>query len=60
MVIEFYVKNVYGKELLYVKDEQQREIIKNLTNKETINDFDINNFKKLGIEFVEVLAPRKK
>ena len=59
MKIEYYIKNVYGKELIYVKDEELKTIISNLIGKQTINDFDIKNFEKLGIEFVEVLPPRK-
>ena len=58
MIIEYYIKNVYGNELIYVKDEQLKKIISNLLGKKTINKKDIANFKSLGITFKEVLPPR--
>lgn len=58
MIIEYYVKTVYGNELIYIKDEQLRKTISNLLAKKTINKKDIHNFERLGITFKEVLAPR--
>lgn len=58
MIIEYYVKSVYGNELIYVKDEQLKKIISNLLGKKTINKKDIHNFERLGITFKEVLPPR--
>ncbi len=58
MIIEYYIKNVYGNELIYIKDEQLKKIISNLLGKKTINQKDINNFEILGISFKEVLPPR--
>lgn len=58
MIIEYYIKNVYGNELIYVKDEQLKRVIANLTGKKTISQKDIANFKVLGITFKEVLPPR--
>lgn len=58
MIIEYYIKNIYGNELIYVKDEQLRKTISNLIGKKTINKKDIHNFEILGISFKEVLAPR--
>lgn len=58
MIIEYYVKSVYGNELIYIKDEQLKKIISNLIGKKTINKKDIHNFESLGISFKEVLPPR--
>ena len=58
MIIEYYTKNVYGNELIYVKDEHLKKAISNLLGKKTINKKDIANFKSLGITFKEVLPPR--
>lgn len=58
MIIEYYVKTVYGNDLIYIKDEQLKKIISNLLGKKTINKKDIANFKSLGITFKEVLPPR--
>lgn len=57
-MISYYVKNVYGKETLYVKDPVIAQAITNVTGKLTIDDGDIKAFGVLGITFVEVLAPR--
>jgi len=51
MKIELITKLVFGDDLIYVKDENLREIISSLTKKKTLEISDIENFKKLGIEF---------
>jgi len=56
--ITFYQQEAYGNTLLYVANPFQRLVIQELTGKKTINDIDINNFKKLGLEFEEVTKPR--
>ena len=50
MKIELITKKDY-KERIYVKDEKLKEIISSLTKKKTLEISDIENFKKLGIEF---------
>ena len=50
MKIELIIKKDY-KERIYVKDENLKEIISSLTKKKTLEISDIENFKKLGIEF---------
>jgi len=56
MEIEFYKKNVYGKENLYIKNKEQATIISGLTGKKTISEDDIENLEKLGLELNHVLA----
>ena len=50
MIIELIVKKDF-QERIYVKDENLKEIISSLTKKKTLEISDIENFKKLGIEF---------
>ena len=50
MKIELIIKKDY-QERIYVKDENLKEIISSLTKKKTLEISDIENFKKLGIEF---------
>jgi len=55
MIIEFYKKQVYGKDTLYIKDLSQSQLISRITGKKTIDEKDISNFSQLGIEFVQVM-----
>ena len=57
--IEYYVKNVYGIDIWYVKDDHLREVIKCLTGRETITSYIFEGLKELGFTFKEVLAPKK-
>ena len=50
MKIELITKRDF-EERIYAKDENLREIISSLTKKKTLSILDIENFKKLGIEF---------
>lgn len=58
MIIEYYIKNVYGNDLIYIKDKHLKETISSLIGKKTISQKDIKNFEVLGISFKEVLPPR--
>ena len=54
--IEYYKKNVYGNDLMYVKDKTQAEIITGLTGQKTISPYIMEALKKLvGCEFKQVL-----
>ena len=50
MKIELITKKDF-EERIYVRDENLKEIISSLTKKKTLSISDIENFKKLGIEF---------
>ena len=50
MKIELIIKKDY-QERIYVKDENLKEIISSLTKKKTLDLIDLENFKKIGIEF---------
>jgi len=58
MLIEYYYKNVYGNELIYIKDKEVALIIERLTKKKTIDNQDIINLQKLGLDMVEIIPPR--
>lgn len=59
MIIEYYIKNVFGRELIYIKDDKIKNLISSLTQKETIDNHDIKVLTELGFNLVEVLPPRK-
>ena len=51
MKIELITKLVYGQDLIYIKDEKLREVFTSLTRKKTLDILDLENFKKIGVEF---------
>lgn len=55
MTIEFYTKQVYGATKLYIADEDQAQIIKQLTGRITITTEDIEALQKLGVRFKQVM-----
>jgi uncharacterized protein len=60
MTINYYIKSVYGNELIYLADEKQASLWYMLTNKKTITKFQMENLADLtGVEFVQVIAPGK-
>jgi len=58
-MLEYYAKNVYGTERLYIKDEKTARIFQAITGRKTLEQKDLANFKALGIEFKEVLPEKK-
>jgi len=52
MFIEYYKKNVYGNEMMYIKDEKQKNVVQTLTGKKTVNNDDINALQSLGLVLV--------
>ena len=54
MKIELITKLVYGQDLIYIKDEKLREVFSALTKKKTLDYLDLENFKKIGVDFVLV------
>jgi len=51
MSIQLLVKNVYGNELIYVKDELAQKSIQALTKKKTVDFNDIEALEALGVTF---------
>ncbi len=60
MNIDFYTKNVYGNDLMYVSDPQIECHITSLTGRVTITNSDMFALQRLGFTFTEVLAPKSK
>lgn len=54
MNITYYIKNVYGNDLMYVADPRIALIVRKLTGKQTINKYDIENLEALGHTFTRV------
>ena len=54
MTIELELKNVYGNELIYIKDEQAKDAVQTLTGKKTIDHQDINALESLGLTFTGI------
>jgi len=52
MKVELITKLIYGQDLIYIKDEKLRETFSALTKKKTLDVLDLENFKKIGIDFV--------
>lgn len=58
MTIEYYHKDVYGNDLIYLVDSTASRCIHQLTGKKTLSQKDMNALSGLGINQVEVIAPR--
>jgi len=56
MTINFYRKNVYGNDLIYVADEKQAKSISKITGSKTLKPIHIQGFNELGFEFNEVIS----
>ena len=57
MKVQYYRKNVYGKELIYLIESEETNSMLRLIGQSTISRGQIELFKKLGIQFEEVIAP---
>lgn len=53
MVIEFRIKQVYGKDTLYIASEHAKAIAA-LTGKKTIDWTDVHSLELLGFKFTQV------
>lgn len=52
-IIYYYTKNVYGKELEYIKDIKEAQIIKNLTGNKTITSIERNLIQELSNNYIK-------
>ena len=57
MKIEYYIKNVYGNELMYIADKEIAESVAALTNSKTLLPRHMDALEKLGCKFEFVHAP---
>lgn len=59
MTINYYIKNVYGNELMYVADHKQFLTVAALTKQTTLSHTAISALEELGLKFKQVLPPKK-
>ena len=60
MIIQYYAKNVYGVNHLYIADTRQAYLVQQLTGKKTIDQKDIEALTELtSCAWVQVFAPTK-
>lgn len=50
MKIEYYKKNVYGVEQIYLHDSEQKAAVQKLTGKKTVSEEDLKALTVLGCE----------
>lgn len=55
--VEYFTKNVYGNELIYLVGSDEAKTILSLIGQKTINKFQMAKFETLGVEFVRVFEP---
>lgn len=55
--IQYYKKDVYGVERLYIKDPEQAKLIRALSGMGTLSVGHKEALEKLGIMFEQVLPP---
>ena len=58
MTIEFYVREIYGTALCYIKNEYQRKMLQNITGRKTVYRTDMTSLTELTkgyIQWKEVL-----
>lgn len=56
MKIEYYKKNIYGNELMYIKDEVIAKNLTALLGTKSILSFQMNRLSALfGVEWIQVL-----
>jgi len=49
--IQVFIKNVYGQEMIYVKDDKIATLIQRLNGRKTLTKWDIDTLKAMGFEF---------
>lgn len=60
MELNYYRKNVYGNENLYIADKTQANMVQTLTGKKTVTYTDLNILEQLtGGIIREVIAPKE-
>lgn len=55
MNIDYYVKNVYGNEMMYIKDDAIWHSVSTLTQRKTLLNSDKKALEALGFSFTQVL-----
>ena len=58
MQINYYRKQVYGNDYVYVADDEQAKSIAKITGSKTLKPIHVEGLSELGFEFDEVVAPQ--
>ncbi len=58
MNINYYIKQVYGKDTLYIEDEKTATIVKKLTGLKTLTMDTKCAMEELGFTFSQILKPQ--
>lgn len=59
MLIEFYIRNIYGKESSFIADPRIAQAVTSLTGRKTINTTDKMALEELGHKLQQVLPMPK-
>ena len=59
MNFNYYIENVYGKPLVYLANELERETVQRLTGQKIITTSSREALEALGFTFTQVLVPTK-
>lgn len=60
MNIEYYVKNVYGREVMYLADPTKAEALTKLTRLRTMSKEHMEALQGFGFVFQQIDEPKKK
>ncbi len=60
MNIQYYIKDVYGRRVMYIVDPLKAEALTQLTRLKTMSKEHMEALQKLGFTFEEVEEPKKK
>ena len=55
MIIEYFIKSVYGNDLKYIAKEDQAKAVQMLTGQKTLTTQAIAGLQRLGFELKQVL-----
>lgn len=58
MTIEYYTKNVYGNELIYLVESPETNVVLRLIGQKTISSYQMSLFESLGVNFTRVFEPQ--
>lgn len=58
MKIPFYVRNLYGRDVVYIADEQTASLVSSLTGTKTVSNSQLSALSKLGHAVEQVPDPR--
>lgn len=55
--IQYYIKQVYGNDTMYIADENFQDVHRCLTGTKTLTSHAMTAYKQLGFTFTQILPP---